>query len=82
VPRILERAEVDTVPQAATAVFVGQKFDVLTGRGSDDGAPQRLTPWGEIALQLSGQEAFALVAQTAFPRTHPCPSDRAPIKSM
>src|SRR5262249_45078269 len=63
VPKILERAKVDMVPQAATAIFVGQKFDVLTGRGGEDGTPKRLTPWGEIAFQLGGKEAFALVAK-------------------
>jgi hypothetical protein len=60
---ILTRAGVQRVPSAATAVFVGQKFDVLTGRGGDDGTPRRVTPWGEIAFQLGGKEAFALVAQ-------------------
>jgi predicted AAA+ superfamily ATPase len=63
VSRILERAKLDKVPQAATAVFVGQKFDVLTGRGGDEGIPKRVTPWGEIAFQLGGKEAFALVAR-------------------
>lgn len=63
VPLILKRASVGQVVRAATAVFVGQKFDVLTGRGGDDGTPRRITPWGEIAFQLGGKEAFALVAQ-------------------
>ena len=71
VSQILERAGVGTVPQAATAVFVGQKFDVLTGRGGDDGTPQRLTPWGEIAFQLGGKEAFALVARHDAERIAP-----------
>jgi hypothetical protein len=71
VPRILERAGVAKVPQAATAVFVGQKFDVLTGRGGDDGTPKRLTPWGEIAFQLGGQDAFALVARHDAERIAP-----------
>jgi len=62
VPRILEKAGVGVIPRAATAVFVGQKFDALTGRGGD-GTLRRLTPWGEIAFQLGGKEAFALVAQ-------------------
>lgn len=63
VPDILARAGIQHVPNAATAVFVGQKFDVLCGRGGDDGTPRRVTPWGEIAFQLGGKEAFALVAQ-------------------
>jgi hypothetical protein len=71
VSHILERAGVGRVPQAATAVFVGQKFDVLTGRGGDDGTPQRLTPWGEIAFQLGGKGAFALVARHDAERIAP-----------
>jgi hypothetical protein len=63
VPDILARAGVPSVPGAVSAVFVGQKFDVLTGRGGDDGTPRRVTPWGEIAFQLGGEKAFALVAQ-------------------
>ena len=50
------------VPQAATAVFVGQKFDSIHGRGGN-GEPRRKTPWGEIAWQLGGAKAFAVVAQ-------------------
>ena len=42
---------VSRVPNAAVAVFVGNEFDSLTGRGGD-GEPLRKTPWGEIAFQL------------------------------
>jgi predicted AAA+ superfamily ATPase len=59
---ILKRAEVPTVPKAATAVFVGTEFDVIAGR-KGDGEPTRKTPWGEMAWQLGGNEAFAKVAQ-------------------
>ena len=59
VPAILKEAGVDVMPQAATAVFVGQQFDP---RGGDDGTPRRETPWGEIAYQLGGVEAFDVVA--------------------
>ena len=59
VPLILQRAGVSEIPQAATAVFVGQQFDP---RGGDDGTPLRQTPWGEIAFQLGGAEAFDVVA--------------------
>jgi hypothetical protein len=60
VPAILQKAGVEKVPQAATAVFVGQQFDP---RGGDDGTPRRETPWGEIAFQLGGAEAFEVVAE-------------------
>jgi hypothetical protein len=59
VPAILQKASVEKVPQAATAVFVGQQFDP---RGGDDGTPRRETPWGEMAFQLGGVEAFEVVA--------------------
>jgi hypothetical protein len=61
VRKILKRAGVNTNPKAATAVFVGTEFDSLTGRGGKDGTPLRKTPWGEIAYQLGGAEALALL---------------------
>ncbi len=60
---ILERAGVPSVPVAATAVFVGTEFDAISGRGGKGGTPLRKTPWGEIAWQLGGAEAFAIVAE-------------------
>jgi hypothetical protein len=63
VPRLLEKAGIPSVPEAATAVFVGTEFDSLTGRGGTDGTPLRKTPWGEIAFQLGGEKSFALVAE-------------------
>ncbi|MEW6185516.1 MAG: DUF499 domain-containing protein [Thermodesulfobacteriota bacterium] len=62
VDRILEQAKIMEVPQAAIAVFVGTEFDSLQGRGGDDGTPNRKTPWGEIAFQLSGESGFNMVA--------------------
>jgi hypothetical protein len=62
VERILEKAGVTTIPKAHTAVFVGTEFDAITGR-KGDGEPTRKTPWGEIAWQLGGPEAFAKVAE-------------------
>ncbi len=59
---LLTKAEIESVPQAAVAVFVGTEFDSLTGRGGEDGTPLRKTPWGEIAFQLGGEAAFQLVA--------------------
>jgi len=60
---LLAKAEIETVPHAAVAVFVGTEFDSLTGRGGNDGTPLRKTPWGEIAFQLGGETAFKLVAE-------------------
>ncbi len=63
VRKLLERAGLKDVPNAETAVFVGTEFDSITGRGGEDGTPLRKTPWGEIAFQLGGSEAFAVVAE-------------------
>jgi hypothetical protein len=51
------------VPKAEVAVFVGTEFDSISGRGGKDGTPLRKTPWGEIAWQLGGVKAFAIVAE-------------------
>jgi hypothetical protein len=63
VPVILERAGVPCVPKAVPAVFVGTEFDSITGRGGDDGTPNRKTPWGEIAFQLGREAGLAVVAE-------------------
>src|SRR5437870_5973465 len=41
VPKLLAKASVKSVPNAACAVFVGTEFDSLTGRGGDGGTPVR-----------------------------------------
>jgi predicted AAA+ superfamily ATPase len=63
VQSLLDQAGVQTVPGAATAVFVGTEFDSLAGRGGNDGTPLRRTPWGDIAFQLGREEGFGVVAQ-------------------
>jgi hypothetical protein len=62
VARVLARAQVATVPEAAVAVFMGKEFDSLQGRGGG-GEPVRRTPWGEIAWQLGREQSFAVVEQ-------------------
>jgi hypothetical protein len=62
VSKILAKAGVPTVPEAAVAVFMGKEFDSLNGRGGGD-EPLRKTPWGEIAWQLGGAKSFAAVEQ-------------------
>jgi hypothetical protein len=64
VSKILSEAGIHSIPdKCAVAVFVGTEFDSLKGRGGNDGTPLRKTPWGEIAFQLGGKEAFSVVAQ-------------------
>ena len=62
VQTILQKAGVSQVPTADVAVIVGTEFDVLKGRGGD-GEPVRKTPWGEIAWQLGGEKALAVVKE-------------------
>src|SRR6516165_4261664 len=62
VDRVLRKAEIKTVPEAAVAVFMGKEFDSLQGRGGGD-EPVRKTPWGEIAWQLGKKDAFAVFEQ-------------------
>jgi len=83
VDKILAKAKVDTIPQAATGVFVGTEFDSITGRGGGK-EPVRKTPWGELAWQIGGKKAFAVVAEHEAQQTAPSgevirkflPSDR------
>jgi Protein of unknown function (DUF499) len=78
VPQILAAAGVKEIPKATTAVFVGNEFDSIKGRGGDDGTPLRKTPWADIAWQLglaAGRQAadknFALVAEHEKTKTAP-----------
>ena len=63
VSSILEEAKVKSIPESAVAVFVGTEFDSISGRGGNDGTPLRKTPWGEIAFQLGGENAFNVVKE-------------------
>lgn len=63
VSQILTKSGQSQVPAGDAAVFVGTEFDSLAGRGGDDGTPLRKTPWGELAWQLGGATALALVAE-------------------
>jgi len=71
VSKIMTDGRVTQVPKASTAVFVGTEFDSITGRGGTDGTPLRRTPWGEIAFQLGGAEAFTIVAEHERTMTAP-----------
>lgn len=71
VPAILAAAGVNHVPSAAIAVFVGLEFDSIKGRGGENGEPLRKTPWGELAYQLGGREAFSAVARHDEERVAP-----------
>ncbi|VEN75475.1 conserved hypothetical protein [Candidatus Desulfarcum epimagneticum] len=63
VQSILQAGRVNEIPKANVGIFVGTRFDVLTGRGGDDGTPPRRTPWGELAWQLGGEASFDLVRE-------------------
>jgi hypothetical protein len=63
VSRLVQLAKLNSVPVAKVAVFVGTEFDPIAGRGGKDGTPSRMTPWGEIAYQLGGEKALAVLAE-------------------
>lgn len=62
VPEILDAANLSTVPKARVGVFIGNRFDFLTGVGAE-GEPRRKTPWGDLAWQLGGNELYQLVRE-------------------
>ena len=57
---LLQRAELESVPRARVAVFIGNRFDFVVGAGAE-GEPRRKTPWGDLAWQLGGLELFEQV---------------------
>jgi hypothetical protein len=59
---LLKKAELSRVPKAGVAAFVGNRFDFVRGSGKD-GETRRKTPWGDIAWQLGGAEAYAQLEQ-------------------
>src|SRR5262249_26777028 len=63
VSRLLQVSSLRSVPAAKVAVFVGTEFDPIAGRGGSDGTPMRRTPWGEIAFQIGGEKALAVLAE-------------------
>ena len=63
VSRLLQVAGINAVPTAKVAVFVGTEFDPIAGRGGSDGTPVRRTPWGEIAFQIGGEKALAVLTE-------------------
>lgn len=63
VNELLQKANISNIPEASIAVFVGTEFDSIRGRGGRDNTPLRLTPWGEIAYQLRGDEGFEIVRE-------------------
>jgi predicted AAA+ superfamily ATPase len=60
--KVLAAAEVDFLPRASRAVLVGTDLDPTVPRQHPDGVSTR-TLWGEMAYQLGGKEAHALVAE-------------------
>src|SRR5208282_1417362 len=75
VPSLLEKAGIASVPEAATAVFVGTEFDSLTGRGGSDGTPLR--PVSEsnsvptnTAVAASGTDAIPAFSRSEGTPTH------------
>ncbi len=62
VSELLEAAELSSVPRARVALFIGNRFDFVSGVGRN-GEPQRKTPWGDLAWQLGGHGLYDLLKQ-------------------
>ncbi len=77
VPRLLAAVGVKEEPKSATPVFLSTEFDSVKGRGGAEGKPWRKTPWGEIAWQLGGAKAFALLAE--HEKTSTAPGGEVPL---
>ena len=60
VRELLDEAGVHSIPKARVAVFIGNRFDLVQGAGSE-GEPRRKTPWGDIAWQLGGSALYSMV---------------------
>ena len=71
VNKLLSIANISSVPEASSAIFVGTEFDSIRGRGGNDGTPLRKTPWGEIAFQIGGEETFNIVKEHDESATSP-----------
>ena len=48
VKELLRESNLNSIPKARVAVFIGNQFDFVVGRG-DKGKPRRKTPWGDLA---------------------------------
>jgi predicted AAA+ superfamily ATPase len=70
VEQMLADSGLDTPPKAKVAILVGQKIQPGTVHVKEDGTEVR-TLWGELAWQLGGKEAYALVADADKTSTNP-----------
>lgn len=67
--RFIEPSGVDPV-EASVAAFDGEAADPTNGRSMGDGIRAQ-TPWGEIAFQLGGPEAYEIVRKSDEMRRAP-----------
>lgn len=66
---IIEASNIDSIPDAEVAVIVGTDLDTSGGRTVDD--LHIRTPWGELAYQLGGEDAYEIIATSDQERTSP-----------
>ena len=65
---LLKEAGLERVPHARTAVLVGTD---LSAQGRMEGGTQISTLWGELAYQLGGESAYAIVKKSDQAKTSP-----------
>jgi len=66
---ILDESAVDSIPSTEVAVIVGTDLDTSGGRSVDD--LHIRTPWGELAYQLGGTNAYEIIETSDQERTSP-----------
>ncbi|MFB6187986.1 MAG: DUF499 domain-containing protein, partial [Halobacteriaceae archaeon] len=66
---VIEESAVDSIPSAETAVIVGTDLDISGGRSVDD--INIRTPWGELAYQLGGKDAYEIIEDSDQDRIAP-----------
>ena len=76
IDEIMQEAEATTLPQTRRVVLVGNKISPGNPVTKEDGTVV-CTIWGEIAWQLGGKEAYALVAADDENATNPGDTLRA-----
>lgn len=65
---LLDDAGLAHIPDARTAVLVGTS---LSAQGRREGSVQLHTLWGELAFQLGGEKAYAIVKASDHAKTSP-----------
>lgn len=73
IDEIIEKSEVEDIPEANVSVVVGNDLNPVTGREVEDTTIK--TIWGEIAYQLGGESAYKIIEENDNQRVAPGKDD-------